>query len=208
MISVPNTSISIRAQNGASSVETRPAWFADMFRAVWGGRLDPEHGVEVSPVDPSTPSEFRYSTFIGFDTAERETIAFFTGGNPKEYSRVAAVFNRVFPDGLKKVIEQCILDDAKRAKEVSDQIKHSPVPHQSYLDAEVSISAALELQRKGYPVLSAIQPNSILLLVECGLNPTEASRVQDLVDTHRASLSRPVKAAAKAVAETVSATTL
>lgn len=199
MISVPNSQIVIRAQNNASFVETRPAWFADMFKAVWGNRLDPEHGVSVEPVPDTTPPDMRYSTFGGYDTAERETITFFTSGDPKKFGAMATLFNKVFPDGLRATVERMIIEDAARAKEEAAKNRSAPKPHDSFLEAGVLPLAALNIQRKGWATVADVPADSILALVGCGMNPAQASALLDLADKVRA----PKKPAPVRALETV-----
>lgn len=193
MISVPNVNIILRAQNNASSVETRPAIFAEMFRAVWAGRLDPEHGLTIEPIADCTPEDKRYSTFGGFHTIEREIISFFSNGDPRKHADIAAKFNKVFPNGVQKQIEDAIKEDAARATREREKIRSAPTAHPSFVEAGIDDLSALNIQRKGWATVSDIPADSILALVDCGLNPAQASNLLDVASKTRPAAKKPAK---------------
>lgn len=186
MIHVSNSLIVGRGQNNTGFTEHRPAFWAPMFRAIWGSHLDPEKGVEVIDIADFAPEAGKYAVYESVSSAERDMVAFFVGNDSSKRQKVVAAFNACFPDGLKAVIAKHVEDDLKREQARLDKRKSAKTAHPSFIDAGIGETEALNLMNKGYGSVAECSNVPAMDLVEAGLAPSQAAMLVDLAQRQRA----------------------
>ncbi len=178
---IPNSTITITSNKNHGAVKQQPAWYAEMYREVWGRRVDPSTGVTVQPLPDVTPEALRYSEYGSVGQAELQTVQYFSGGTIKEEGEVAELFRKVFPNGLGAIIEKMLRADAVRLAEVEARNARPEVPHKSFLAAGCSPDEALAFQARNYATLGDV-PANILLVTEVIANSAKAMRVIDQIE--------------------------
>lgn len=200
---VPNSIILISSNSNHGAVKQQPAWYAKMYREVWGKRVDPKTGITVQPLPDETPESLRYSSYMSVAQAELETITYFAGGSPDAEGPMAQLFNKLFPNGLTEEINRLLEEDARRLLEKERRAANPAVAHPSFLAFHVSVPEALEFQAKGYATADAL-PRSLVLLSEVIQNSARAyTLLEDLQAADRGEreeVKTPAKAPAKAKA--------
>lgn len=205
MIQVSNSMIVLRGQNHGST-EYRPAFWAPMFKAVWGSNLDPEKGLEIIETAGFAPEQGKYASYESVSSAERDMITFFIGNDQSKRQRIVALFNACYPNGLKDVIRQHIEADMKREQARLKDRQNAKTPHPSFLDAGIDATSALNLMNKGYGTVAECSNVPAMDLVEAGLAPTQAAQLVDLAQRHR-TLALEAEKATTAQAVTANAET-
>ena len=200
MIHVSNSLIIGRGQNNTGFTETRPKFWAPMFRAIWGAHLDPEKGLEVINIADFTPEQGKYAVYDPVSSAERDTITFSIGNDSNKRARVVAAFNSCYPEGLKAVIQKHVEEDLKHEQSRLELRKAAKVAHQSFLDAGIDETSALNLMNKGYGTVADCSNVPAMDLVEAGLAPSQAAMLVDLAQRSRAKQIEEEKAATAAAA--------
>jgi hypothetical protein len=186
MIHVSNSLIIGRGQNNTGFTETRPKFWAPMFRAIWGAHLDPEKGLEVINIADFAPEQGKYATYDSVSSAERDMITFFIGNDSSKRARVVAAFNACYPEGLKVVIQKHVEEDLKHEQSRLELRKAAKVAHPSFLDAGIDETSALNLMNKGYGTVAECSNVPAMDLVEAGLAPSQAAMLVDLAQRTRA----------------------
>jgi hypothetical protein len=174
---VPNVNIVLRSEKRHASVKTQPAWYADMYRKVWAGRLDAEKGIEIVPIDPDSHVSARYTDYDNVGEAERMTVAYFAHGDAKRTADVGAMFNAAFPDGLRPIIEKLLREDLAVTRERMAAAANAPRAHPSFLAAGLSVEHALALQKVGYATVNEVETDNLIKLGECGLNAEDMTKL-------------------------------
>ena len=202
MLNVPNVRIVIRAQDNKCSVVEKPRWYADMYKAVWGSKLEPgEEGCEITELPEDTPEAFRYTTFDRIETLARETVAFFSNGEPKRLPKMAEIFQRLFPDGLEAIVKKLREDDIIRAGKAREKGKIVAKAHESFVQAGLTEAQSLNLQLKGFPNLGACESATPMLLGDAGLTPIQAIDLIEKAKAARAETEKLVREASLAKAK-------
>jgi len=202
MIHVSNSLIVGRGQNNSGFTETRPKFWAPMFKAIWGTHLDPERGIEVLDIMDFAPEQGKYAVYESVSSAERDMVAFFIGNDSGRRQRVVAAFNSCYPTGLKDIIRAHVEEDLKREQSRLELRKAAKVAHPSFIEAGIDETAALNLMNKGYGTVAECSNVPAMDLVEAGLEPSKAALLVDLAQRARADIAEKEKAAtAKAALE-------
>lgn len=174
---IPNVTIIIKAANNASAVKQQPAWFADMYRAVWGSRLDRDAaggGVAVEPLPDITPTSSRYSEFGSVAEAELTTVRFFSQGDARREEEIVKLFRDRFPDGLNATVTKLLEADARDyAARKATQIAKAK-PHPSYLSLGMPADMAINFQGAGYATAQAVPCDLLRVSEIAGVTPGEA----------------------------------
>lgn len=202
MIHIPNVHISLRAMDNRASEHQRPIWFAEMFKSVWGARLDPDNGCVVTPVPECTPDSLRYSVFNDWNHAAQACVNYFVGrdnggDDRKVKASIVAKFKELFPKGLEEIGKAEIAKDLDRIQKTIDKQKSKPVPHFSYTEAKIenlTDDLILQLQDAGFATLSECAGSPATKLTDAGLPPPLAARVVAAAQVARAANSESFKA--------------
>jgi SAM-dependent methyltransferase len=180
---IPNVTISYKGTNESGGVLTAPAYVADLLRATWGQRLAE---LTTNPIPRAAPDAYREVSSV----AEEELMW---------KAQFKAVFNAVYPDGLRRHVERLLLADAAARADEAKQINTPTVAHQSYLDAGCTTGQAIALQKAGYLTLADL-PDEFLKVAEVpGIAPDFALK---LIEAKSAPVAeaRPRRARTKAQA--------
>lgn len=185
MISVPNVRIHIRemAPSNRASSHDRPRWFADMYRSIWGPRLDPENGLIIEELPDDYPESLRYSTFTDMSGAQTATVNYFLAGSDDRKLRAELIikFKTLFPDGLDKLIKAEVEADLCRAHRYLASEKAKAVPHQSFKDANIdglTDELILRIQQAGYAnLIECADAKAMVLWEKCGLTAVQSAKL-------------------------------
>jgi hypothetical protein len=185
MISVPNVRIHLRemAPSNRASSHDRPRWFADMYKSIWGSRLDPENGLVIEELPDDYPESLRYSTFTDMSGAQAATVNYFLAGADDRKLRADLIikFKTLFPDGLDKLIKAEVEADLRRAHRYIASEKSKMVPHQSFKDANISgltDEQILRIQSAGYAnLIECADAKAMVLWEKCGLTAVQSANL-------------------------------
>lgn len=174
---VPNVNIVIRSEKRHGAVKVQPLWYAEMYRRVWAGRLDPEKGIEIIQIDPLVDPRVRYSEYADVGEAERMTVAYFAHGDTKRVSEMSVMFNSLFPQGLRPVIEKLLREDLASTRDRLAAQRDAPTAHQSFLAAGLTVENAIALQKAGFATVMEVDTDDIIKLSEAGLDAEAMTKV-------------------------------
>jgi hypothetical protein len=174
---VPNVNIVIRSEKRHGAVKVQPPWYAEMYRRVWSGRLDPEKGIEIIPIDPLVEARVRYSEYADVGEAERMTVAYFAHGDTKRVTEMSNLFNSLFPQGLRPVIEKLLREDLASTRDRLAALRDAPTAHQSFILAGLSTEHAIALQKAGYATVAEVDTDDVIKLGEAGLDAEAMTKV-------------------------------
>jgi len=170
---IPNTLITFVGTNGSGGSRIAPKYVADLLRARWGQRLD---SLAIGTIPRGAPDFYREVSGV----AEEESI---WRGEFRD------VFDRVYPEGLRKHIESLLLEDASERAEAARRVLTPEVAHESFLAVGCSREQALALHTAGYPTLADL-PDEFLKVAEVkGITPDFA------LTLIKAKTAKPAKAA-------------
>ncbi len=174
---VPNVNIVIRSEKRHGAVKVQPPWYAEMYRRVWSGRLDPEKGIEIIPIDPAVDPRVRYSEYSDVGEAERMTVAYFAHGDQKRVTEMSNLFNSLFPSGLRPVIEKLLREDLAATRDRLAAQRDAPTAHPSFLAAGLSSEHAVALQKAGFATIAEVDTEDIIKISEAGLGAEEMTKI-------------------------------
>lgn len=188
---VPVCTIVLKSTNNSCAVKLLPRYFADMFRAVWGQRLDKD-GLEIHEIDDLVAENTRYREVDSIEQEERAVVRFFSGDSVEEEAKMAALFRQVFPNGLREIIAKLIIEDQRNIEIRAKRRAAAQTAHPSFLEAEVGQDLALRLQGAGWSTLSEV-PADVVTLAEAGVPAIE---IQALIEKIEAAKAAKVSVAA------------
>lgn len=162
---IPRSVIIVNAASGTSLVKYLPAYYAPMFKAVWGRKLT-EAGVQVLDLPPDASDADRYHDAVSVSHEEMSVVKFFSGGDRKAEAAMADTFRNLFPDGLKAVITKLMMADVEghRARAAVKAV----VAHQSFLDLGLDAVTALKFQAAGYATARELPVDDVIRICEVG----------------------------------------
>jgi len=159
---IPNKLITFTGTNGSGGSRTAPSYVADLLKARWGQRMA---DLQVLDIPITAPDAYHEVGSI----AEEESIL---RGEFRE------VFGRVYPDGIRAIVERLLLADASARAEHEKLVNAPKVPHRSFVDLGCSEEQALSLQAAGYATVADLPVDFIKIAEVRGITPDFALKLQ------------------------------
>lgn len=195
---IPCHQITLNGANGTCATKTQPKYFAKMYEAMWRRKLNDSTGIQITEMPADTPDALRYRYAHDVAAEERSVIAYFAnnttatdGDNNRMTRQARELFQIVFPEGLRREIEELMREDAKRAQAEAAKERPDTRPHPSFMEAGCNAEEAVALQQAGFATLDDLPEDLIAVTTGSGLTPGKAIK---LINSKVASKKMPAMA--------------